>query len=321
VITDDKFTQIYESFRNDLNSLPGIVMASGCLWGPPTNNTASMEIPRIDNPNERAVLEAAFIDFDFIETLQFEVAAGRIFSSNLTTDSSVVMINESALAELGVEDPIGEKTVFGEIIGVVNDFHMKSLHSKIRPMIFLIMTNTFKQVIVRVDSKANTSDVIESIKRKYLEYSPDATIEVRFFEESLRNLYLEEIRFNNILTVFTLLAIFIACLGLFGLSLFVATRRTKEIGIRKVYGASMGKIVWLISREFLFIVLISNLIAWPLGWYFMEKWLRNFAYRISIEWWIFVFVAVLSATMVFIAIIYQSLRAANTDPVKSLRYE
>jgi putative ABC transport system permease protein len=271
-------------------------------------------------------------DYDFVATYQIEMAAGRYFSRDWSTDSTAVVINETAASVLGLTDPVGKvllQTGAGPltaqsftIVGVTRDFHFESLHQKIRPLTMRLFNrnNRGRYVSVRIaaDDISNTVARIEDV---WHNFAGNQAFEYAFFDQEFGKLYEAEQRTGKILAVFSGLAIFIACLGLLGLASFITEQRTKEIGIRKVMGASITNVVLLLSREFTKWVLLANLIAWPVAYFVMNNWLQSFAYRVGIEMWIFAGAATLALGIALITVSYQTIRAALSNPIDSLRYE
>jgi putative ABC transport system permease protein len=268
-------------------------------------------------------------DQDFIPTYGVKVVAGRGFSRDFSLDTSAFLINEAAAKVLGFksnDDAIGKDFGYGnrkgKLIGVFNDFHFESMHQKIVPLVLLVPRNAGNYG--RISVKIAGSDIpsalahIESTWKKFL---PDAPYQFTFLDENFARLYTSEERQKTLFTLFACLAIFIACLGLFGLSAFAISQRIKEIGIRKVLGANISTIVTLLSKDFLKLVVISAIIAFPVAWYAMNKWLQDFAYRITIPWWIFLIAGIIAAVIALITISFQAIKAAISNPVKSLRTE
>ena len=262
-------------------------------------------------------------DVDFAKTFKLTLKAGRFFSSEFATDSSAIVINEEAERVLGFKNPIGQTITyaFGQkfnIIGVVKDFHFKSLHHKIGPLIIGIGASNVFYIKMRHD---NISSTIESIRKTYDSFKPVLPFNFHFLNEDFDNMYQTEQRINRIFSWFSFLAIIISCLGLIGLSSFMTEQRTKEIGIRKINGASSLEISSMLSGEYIVWVLISIIIACPVAWYAMHKWLENFAYRIDISWLEFVLAGISALLIALLTVSWQSFRAAGKNPVEALRYE
>jgi len=264
-------------------------------------------------------------DTNFRKILNLQLAEGRWFIPGSTADAHNCIINETAVRELGIRKPvIGQRFVgrgdTGVVIGVVKDFYYKSLHEKIDPVV-IKNDNTYASsfLVKTVPGKATVAQA--AIEKIYKKLVPGSIFEYKFLNDEFDHLYREDRKTASLIWTFSLLAIFISCLGLYGLAAFSAERRHKEISIRKVLGASMQSIVSLLSREFIYLVLAALLIATPLAWWAMNKWLEDFAYRINIQWWMFVLAGVLAVCITLITVSFQAIKAALLNPVKNLRSE
>ncbi|MCX6236198.1 MAG: ABC transporter permease [Bacteroidia bacterium] len=262
-------------------------------------------------------------DEDYAKTFQLELKDGRFFSSEFPTDNAAVVINEKAVEVMGLKNPVGEvlTTPWGAkltIIGVLKDFHIQSLHYKIEPLIMKKGESNNLFVKMKPDHIPAT---VESINKTFKSFNPGLPLDFHFLDDDFDNLYLTEQRMSKIFGYFSFLAIIISCLGLIGLSSFMTELRTKEIGIRKVNGAKSIEIFSLLSKEYIVWVLISIIIASPVGWYAMHRWLENFAYRTELTWWVFALAGVLALGIALITVSWQSWRAATRNPVEALRYE
>ncbi|SDD21362.1 putative ABC transport system permease protein [Mucilaginibacter pineti] len=277
-----------------------------------------------------AVLKYVNTDYGFITTYGMKMAAGRNFSKDYGTDSNNYVINTSAAKVLGWHTPdkaIGKTISYGgvngKIVGVVNDFHFESLHQKIIPLLMRMPSfanNSYNRLSVKVSGN-NLQSALSTIEQSWKKYQPEVPFEYVFLDDRFQVLYNTEQQQGSLFTIFSFIAIFIACLGLFGLSAFTITQRVKEIGVRKVLGASIPQIVTELSKDFLKLVLIASVIALPIAWYSMNKWLLDFAFRISIQWWVFLMAGVIALIIAFVTISFQSIKAASANPVKSLRSE
>ena len=271
-----------------------------------------------------------FADYDLTDTYEIEMAEGRYFSEEFPSDSNGVVINEKAVRAMGIVDPIGkriidlgptpEQTRFLPIIGVMKDFHFESLHSEIRPMMIFPIRFNGRYTAVKV-SATNIASTIDFIEWTWKEIAFDQDLEYVFMDEEFARNYEAEQRTAQLFTSFSILAIIIASLGLFGLAAFITEQRTKEIGVRKVMGASIPSILVLLLREFAKWVLIANIVAWPIAYYFMEKWLQDFSYRVGLEIWIFPAAGIAALIIAIATVSYQVIKAARANPVNSLRYE
>jgi putative ABC transport system permease protein len=262
-------------------------------------------------------------DIDYAKTYKLELKKGRFFSSEFSSDNTAIVINEEAEKILGFNNPIGETITASSgsklnIIGVVKDFHIQSLHYKIGPLIMQLSESNNFYVRMKPDKIIST---VEFIKKTFKSFDPGLPIDFRFLDDDYDNLYRTEKRMGKIFVCFSLLAIIISCLGLIGLSSFMTERRTKEIGIRKINGARSVEIFSLLSGEYIIWVLVSIIISCPVAWFVMNKWLQNFAYRISTGWWIFALAGFIALVIAFLTVSWQSFRAADKNPVEALRYE
>lgn len=292
------------------------------------NYGAYSEIENKKGDLQIANLDVYFVDFDYIPTFDIEVVAGRAFSRDLATDTTQAMvINESTAQLLGYSsatDAVGRKFRQwgreGEIVGVVKDFHITSLQEEIKPLTMRIELDRTSLLAVKIDSK-NVQGTIASVEREWNKFLPEQPFDYYFLDEFFDRQYRSEQRFGSLFLNFSILAIFISCLGLLGLASYSTLQRRREIGIRKIVGASVPGIVNLISIEFLKLVLIAFLIASPLAWFLMNKWLQDFAYRIDISWWVFAVAGLAAILIALLTISFQAIKAAIANPVTSLRTE
>ncbi|HEU4634038.1 MAG TPA: FtsX-like permease family protein, partial [Flavisolibacter sp.] len=263
-----------------------------------------------------------------IPTYGVGILQGRNFSRSFGMDTSAFLINEAAVKILGLKsngDAVGKQFQYGgrkgQLIGVFNDFHFESMHQRILPLILFVPRNTgnYGRLSIKVSGSIPAAIAhLESVWKKFL---PEIPFDYTFLDDNFARLYQSEHRQESIFTLFSFIAIFIACLGLLGLSAFAISQRVKEIGIRKVLGASVNTIVSLLSKDFLKLVGIAAVIAFPVAWYAMHKWLNDFAYRISISWWVFLVAGIIAALIAFVTISFQTVKAARANPVKNLRTE
>lgn len=267
------------------------------------------------------------VDENYIPTMGMELLAGRNFSKSYGTEKDNVIINEKAAEALGFgKDAIGKTfqrdTDDGprdiHVIGIIKDFNWKSLHQEIDPLI--LKMNPYGGMIIR-SKTADMSGIIENLNSDWNSYNPKEALNYSILDDSYNHTYLKERKMGTILTLFAILTIIVACLGLFGLVTFTAEQRFKEIGIRKVLGSSAAQIVALLSKDFIKLVGISFLIAFPLSYYLMNKWLQDFAFRVEIKWYLFLLAAVITLGIAFLTIGIKSFRAASINPIKSLKTE
>jgi hypothetical protein len=277
------------------------------------------------NPDEEILMRASFIDYNYFKTLGMEIIEGRPYSKEYTTDpEEALIVNEEAVKVMGMESPIGKRLEIGDnqakIIGVVNNYHFRSLRQEIEPLILILNPQQCWALFARLRSE-DIPQTIGHMEKVWGRFAPGFPFNYRFMDEAIDNLYRSEKQIGTIFRYFAMLAIFISCLGLFGLASFMAEQRTKEIGIRKVLGATVSHILLLLSKEFAKWVLIANIIAWPVAYYAMNRWLQGYAYRINIALWSFVLAAALALAIAIITVSYQAVRAATAHPADALRYE
>jgi putative ABC transport system permease protein len=318
------------AFRDDLqrDSRVERVSLSGYIPAGPSANNNYMVTPE-DNVSQFVKTLRYEVDYDYIPTLGMEMAAGRNFSKDFGTDSASVIINETAAKTLGwannaLTKSISHRTNEGtvenyRVIGVVKDFHFRSLHEKISPLVMKLSSGS-GHIIVKTKTK-DIAGLLASMEKQWKSFKPDLPFTYSFLDERFNEVYKAEQKTGQILGVFAGLTIFVGCLGLFGLATFTAEQRTKEIGVRKVLGASVAGIVALLSRDFLKLIATAIVIALPVAWWMMSRWLQDFAYKIDIAWWMFAGAAVISVVVALATISYQSIKAALMNPVESLRSE
>ena len=284
--------------------------------------------PNGDRTKERT-LRINEVDDSFFETFEIPVLRGRAFSADVASDTSqAIILNETAVRLLGWEDdPIGKQIVLPAydnlsltVIGVVKDYHNLTLREEIAPMGFLARWKMFYSLALRIRPE-NTAQTLSFLETQWKRFVPDAPFEYHFLDEIIDWIYFNEQLTGKMLGVFSLLAIFVACLGLFGLAAFMVQSRTKEIGVRKVLGASTPHLVMLLSREFIFLVLLANLIAWPIAYYLMRDWLSGFAYQTDLNVLPFVASAIMALIIAFGTVSMQAIRAARSNPIDALKYE
>jgi putative ABC transport system permease protein len=252
-----------------------------------------------------------------------ELAEGRNFNKHLPGDTASIIINEVAAKIMNMENPVGQKLTEPfdiTIIGVVKDFHFKSAHSRIEPLIMFTGRNNYNRTFIKIDGN-NVSESVSQVKAVWNKLNQEQAMPYRFLDEDYEKLYQSEERTSKIFTNFTLLAFLISGLGLFGLSSFTAEQRLKEISIRKVMGATSLKLFWLVSTDLTRLSIISILIAVPVGWYWMNSWLEGFAYRIEISPVIFIVASLVGIIITFLTVSFQSLKVSASNPVNHLRNE
>lgn len=320
-IPNNVFQQHYNAFINSIKSNPNIINVAGAYYGPPQENNDLILIPDVEDPSIEHRLALMLFDYNFLETLEFKILEGRSFSSKYSTDSLSILLNESAVKTLGLTRPIGEEIEGKKIIGVIQDFHLHPFHKKIPPIyIGLSPINWIENIYIRVDND-NISSTLDFIESMWREFAPDDSFQYRFFDDALQELYGEEKSFGKVVGLFCLIAILLASIGLLGLSMFLSEQGYKEIGIRKVFGASVAIIFKKIGLEYFRLIAIANLLAFPIAWYTLTKYMQSFEYKTKIGIKLFVISAALSFLIVFITILFSTIKSARTLPSKSLRYE
>jgi putative ABC transport system permease protein len=341
-INSGKVRKSFQTIKSEYSKLAGVSQVSVSTRVPGEwKNLAQIEV---HTPGERAGVNAAmtFIgaDEDFLKTFDMKLLAGRNFGINTPADSSAVMINETAAKALNIQTPGGQwieipregnngnamspdAPLKVRVVGIVKDFNFRSLRETIAPLVIGYRNNPIQYIdyfTIRLSGK-NAQETVGQMKYILQKIDPDDLFEYHFLDQQLALFYREDAKRQSIFMSMVLATVFIACLGLFGLSAFTAEQRAKEIGVRKVLGASVGSIVSLLSRDFLKPVLIGILLATPVAWYAMDRWLRDFAYKINVEWWMFALAGVLAIGVALLTVGFQSMKAALMNPVKTLRSE
>jgi len=319
----------FERFKNSILQNPRIKAVSAADNVPPgniNNYTNARLIGQAEDEAKHFGLIA--VEHEFLKAIGAEFVAGRNFSRKYASDpESAIVLNESAVRELGLVSPVGAQLIGinntsgpQTIIGVVKDMHYKSMHELVEPTIFYQKPWSTSSVVIRMNSQ-NISSTIKDLQQQWEKLTPEWPFQYNFLDQEFNNLYRAEERTTKLLGTLTLLAIFISCLGLLGLVALDVTQRTKEVGIRKVLGATVANVVALLSKDFVKLVLLSNVIAWPVAWWAMNKWLQNFAYRIGLSWWVFALAGGLALVIALLTVSTQAIKAALANPVESLRYE
>ena len=326
VPSEGELAQKYQLFKQELLRMAGIQSVTHMQPSPLHNgNTSdSAEWPGKD-PTAAIQFNNAGVGYDYVKTMKLKLIRGRDFSPGFGTDSSSYLINEATAKRLGYKDPVGQPLSFwrrpGKIVGLLEDFHFNTLHVPIRPLIIRLTENwNYDNILIRTQP-GQTKEALATIEALCRKMNPKFPFSYSFLDSDYQKLYKSETVVGTLATVFACLALFIACLGLFGLSAFTAEQRTKEIGVRKVLGASVASIVTLLSKDFFKLVVVSIVIATPLAWWSMSKWLQGFAYRIDMTWWMFALAGLLAVGIALVTISFQSIKAAFMNPVTSLRSE
>jgi putative ABC transport system permease protein len=324
-----------QAFINEVSKINGVEDWSFCNDLPEGQPYPSCAMQSIDTKVSRTE-RTAFVDERYQSLLNLQLTAGRFFSKDFTTDSLGLVLNEEAVKDFGLIHPIGSRITSTElffnppdgksqtvytVIGVVKDFYFESLHQKIAPLV-LANANKFGAGIAAIRIKGqDLSSAIPAIEKTWKQFDPKDSFKYSFLDDIIAEQYKAEETAQKIFTAFSLLAILIACIGLFGLVTYSTFQRTKEISIRKVLGASAGNIIFILSKDFIKLVTISAPIAFPVAWWATHTWLQNFAYRVNINWWVFAVALLLTIIIAFITVSFQAIKAAIANPVKSLRTE
>jgi putative ABC transport system permease protein len=315
------FGRTLEAFKNEIQQNPQIFGVSGANMMPMTVSRGVSSFPKKDHPDENLTIEGISADRDFVETMGIKMVSGLSFRNHPSAaPGGNCLINETAARELGFRDPIGETLGGSTVIGVVGDFNMHSLHERIGPLRITESTKYSSEVAVRVAPK-DIQATAKWISEKGTRFNNGSPLDFESFDERLGALYTQEQKFATAIGYATGLAIFVACLGIFGMSVFVSQQRVKEIGIRKVLGATLEDVYYSLTREFVGLISVSALVAFPLAFYIVRLWLQQFAYRIDISMWDLLLAALIDTVIVLATVSYHAVRAALANPVVSLRYE
>lgn len=312
----------YSAFINNLKANPNVISAAGTMESLPMRGWMTSMIPHFENPETKIKVEGFAVDYNFLKTMGIQVIDGREFSEEFGSDmNQAAILNETAVKALGIKNPVGQKLDSRSIIiGVVKDFNLHSFHTDIPPLSIHMTDKYIQQVAVHI-KPGSQSAVLPFIEAEWKEAAPDRPFIYETIESLVESLYSSEKNLSTLVSVSALFTLIISAFGLFGLILFVSRTRTKEIGIRKVFGSSGKAIVYSFMRTNLVLVLIASVISVPVTVYFMNKWLNNFAYRVTISPWVFVIAFVISAIVVLVTVFYHSYKASLINPVKALRYE
>jgi putative ABC transport system permease protein len=326
---------IYEStlrkksdvIKSELLQNPDISKAAVSTFSPGSHPNQSVDWEG-RNPDQDLMMAWYSVDYDFVDTFGIEIQEGRDFSRDFPSDvKSAYILNEAAVRALGWDQAVGKQfaveradTSMGRVVGVMKDFHFASLHQSIRPLALILEPSAGYYFSLKISSR-NMENTLSFIENTFKAFAPNAPFNYRFTDEEVAGMYMEEDRLGTLVNAFSVIALFIACLGLLGLASSAINRRTKEIGVRKVLGASIPDIFVLLVKDFTKLVLIANIIAWPAAYYAMSRWLQNFVYRIGVEWWLFAVSALAALIVSIVTVSYHTTKAAVSNPVDSLRYE
>jgi putative ABC transport system permease protein len=320
--TSDNFRDKYMILKEGLKNIPGVINSSATSEIPGTGFTNNGYRP--EGYDRWLMFNAVDVDFDYIQTMGLQVLQGRGFSAEYPTDRNAYLINETLARELNWENPTGmtiEREGVHTIIGMVRDFHFASLHQEIGPLIFTMKPYMgYDFLLVRFKTE-NPNSLINSIRKVWEQIDPNEPFEYFFLDNVFDEMYRSEQKLSSMLLYIAILAIIIACMGLFGLALYSTEQRTKEIGVRKVFGSTVSKVVFLLTGKFTRWVLLANLLAWPVAFIIIRKYMQMYAYKIDLPVWIFFVTALGTYLIALITISFQSVKAGTTNPAKTLRYE
>jgi len=320
----------YDAFRQELLSHPNIQNASYSRNVPGGMTSSTAFYPEGSTPQESMVIDFSATDPYYDETYGIEMAEGRFFSQDYSTDSLGILINEAAKRKFGFKEAVGKNVVLmqgneGEdiefrVVGVMKNFNFRSLHHEIQPLIFYYINDHYSHLSVQMQP-GQMQETIKFIQGKWEKFVTATPLDYSFLKNDWEAKYRQEQKVGTLFRAFSLLAIIVSCLGLFGLASFMAAQRTKEIGVRKVFGATVPQILRLLSREILILIAVATAIGWPLSYYFMNNWLQDFAYRISISWFVFILASAITLLVALLTVSYRALRAATANPAESLKDE
>jgi len=311
----------YSAYINSIRSNPNIIMAGGVMDGLPMQGSASFMYPHFQDKTLKVKIEGLAVDYNFVQTMGIEVLKGREFSQDFGSDlGQSVMLNETAVKQLGITDPVGKLIGNQTIIGIVKDFNLHSIHSDIPPLMIDMTDKYIQQVAVHYKPET-LATILPMLEAEWKKAAPDRPFRFITIEDMIKTIYSTERNLSSIISIFALFTLLIAALGLFGLTLFVARSRTKEIGIKKAFGSSEQLIIYSFLRSNLIMVLVAALLSVPVTLYVMTKWLSNFAFKAGIGWWVFVISFLVATVVVMLTVFIHSYKASRTNPVKALRYE
>ncbi|MDD4639401.1 MAG: ABC transporter permease [Bacteroidales bacterium] len=319
-----------KTLREELMRIPEVENVAFSSLVPGDANRGDNAIALISGSESRRVkYHAINVSEDFIELFGLEIVKGESFKQVSSALHYPVVINETAAREFGLDDPLKARIAYGKgdnsgnIVGIVKDFNYRSLHYPMDPLILMLQPDDCSILNLKMNTKSfsQTETAIHKIKRVWDKYSIDIPFDIRFLDEDLQNMYRSEKKFLKTFNLFAAISIFISCMGLLGMSLFIVENRTKEIGIRKVNGAKVSEILTMLNKDFIKWVAIAFVIATPVAYYVMQKWLENFAYKTELSWWIFALAGLLALGIALLTVSWQSWKAATRNPVEALRYE
>ena len=311
----------YSAYINSIKSNPNVIIAGGVMDGLPMQGSMSTMYPHFQDKTLKVKVEGLAVDYDFVQTMGIKILEGREFSQDFGSDlKQSAMLNETAVKELGITDPIGKLIGNQTIIGIVKDFNLHSIHSDIPPLM-IDMTDKYIQQVAVHYKPGTLAGILPMLEAEWKKAAPDRPFRFITIEDMIKNIYSSERNLNTIVSIFAMFTLLIAAFGLFGLTLFVARSRIKEIGIKKAFGSSEQSIIYSFLRNNLILVLTAAVLSVPVTFYFMAKWLNNFAFRVSIDWWLFVISFAIAALVVLFTVFFHSYKASRINPAEALRHE
>jgi putative ABC transport system permease protein len=311
----------YRSFIEEVKKLPNVTMAGGAMDGLPMLGSMTMMIPNFEDQSQKVKVEGMAVDYHFAEAMGLKIIAGRSFSEEFGSDlTGAAILNETAVKDLGIEDPVGKQVAGKTIIGIVQDFNLHSIHSDIPP-IKIEMTDKYVHQVAINYIPGSLDNLLPLLESKWKEMAPDRPFRYQTIEELIESIYSSEKNLSVIISISAILSLLIAAFGLFGLTLFVTQTRTKEIGIKKVFGSGEKRIITSFLKENFILVVIASILSIPVTFYFLNSWLSNFSYRVSINFWFFVIAFALATAVVLLTVLFHSYKASRINPVEAMQYE
>jgi putative ABC transport system permease protein len=311
----------YSAYINNIKSNPQVIMAGGVMDGLPMEGSMSSMVPHFEDNSLKVKVEGLAVDYGFINTMGIKILQGREFSTEFGSDlKQSVMINETAVKQLGITDPLGKQIFGSTIIGVVHDFNLHSIHSQIPPLMINMTDKYVHQAAVHY-KPGTLSGILPMLESEWNKAAPERPFRYTPIEDLIKRIYSSERNLSTIVSIFALFTLIIAAFGLFGLTLFIARSRIKEIGIRKTFGSSERSIVFRFLLDNLVIVIVAGILSIPVTFYFMTRWLNKFAFKTGIDWWVFGLSIAVAAVVVLITVFFHSYKASRINPVVALKYE
>ncbi|MBI9069731.1 MAG: ABC transporter permease [Salinivirgaceae bacterium] len=308
----------YITFKEAIRNNSDIIEVSGSMWTPPNMNRMLLNLPKVNEPENTVSISGLFTDFNFEKTMGLKLIKGEF--PNKEKGIFGLVVNESAVKELGLTRAVGEQTSFGQVVGVVKDFHISSTHNVIPPVMIVKNEGMVREMIVKTSGN-HVLETIAYLKKKWKELGGKEDCELIFFDHKVQELYITDLKLSQLIMGSAILAILIAILGLAGLALFMIKQKTKEVGIRKVNGAKISEILILLNKDFVWWTVLSVFIATPIIYLIVSKWLEGFAYKTDISWWVFIIGGFVTLVTTVLTISMQTYMAARRNPIEALRYE